>query len=238
MARETRVSDTLTGWFDVRVYNERVSRENWKLKGEDDNIAFTVTFAAGDPAAVHFAAHGKPYTDGSGNPRLRVNFKIGTRCTWFDERAQPIAKPLNSALDGRMYECVIQYSTLEGDPTNPKSPRGYWANAIQLREVQRNPFTAMPGAAPIPPQPCVAPQQQQQQYQQQQYQPQHGQPQQPQSQQQQQYQQQYQQQQQQQMPSGNIGFPPPPVNDIIAQRGQQFPPMFDENGDDNFHLPY
>lgn len=236
MARETRVSDTLTGWFDVKVYNERVSRENWKLKGEDDNIAFTVTFAAGDAAAVHFAAHGKPYTDGSGNPRLRVNFKIGTRCTWFDERAQPIAKPLNSALDGRMYECVIQYSTLEGDPTNPKSPRGYWANAIQLREVQRNPFTAMPGAAPIPPQPCVAPQQQQQQYQQQQYQPQHGQPQQPQSQQQQQYQQQY--QQQQQRPSGNIGFPPPPVNDIIAQRGQQFPPMFDENGDDNFHLPY
>ena len=234
--RELKVSDTLTGWFDVKVYNERVSRENWKLKGEDDNIAFTVTFAAGDTAALPFAAHGKPYTDGSGNPRLRVNFKIGTRCTWFDELAQPIAKPLNSVLDGRMYECVIQYSTLEGDPTNPKSPRGYWANAIQLREVQRNPFTAMPGAAPIPPQPCVAPQQQQQQYQQQQYQPQHGQPQQPQSQQQQQYQQQY--QQQQQRPSGNIGFPPPPVNDIIAQLGQQFPPMFDENGDDNFPLPY
>lgn len=223
MAKETRVTDTLTGWFDVKVYNERVSRENWKLKGEDDNIAFTVTFAAGDTAAMHFAAHGKPYTDGSGNPRLRVNFKIGTRCTWFDERAQPIAKPLNSVLDGRMYECVIQYSTLDGDPTNPKSPRGYWANAIQLREVQRNPFTAMPGAAPVPPQPAAVPPQPadvpQQQYQQQQ--PQY-QPQQP----------QYQQQRQ----SGNIGFPQPPVSDIIAPRGQQFPPMFDEQ--DNTPLPF
>ena len=155
MAKETRVTDTLTGWFDVKVYNERVSRENWKMKGEDDQIAFTVTFAAGDTAAVPFAAHGKPYTDGSGNPRLRVNFKIGTRCTWYDEQAQPIAKPLNSVLDGRQYECVIQYSTLDGDQANPKSPRGYWANAIQLREVQRNPFTAMPGAAPVPPQPDV-----------------------------------------------------------------------------------
>ena len=161
MAKETRVTDTLTGWFDVKVYNERIARENWKLKGEDDNIAFTVTFAAGDTAAMPFAAHGKPYTDGSGNPRLRVNFKIGTRCTWFDERAQPIAKPLNSVLDGKQYECIIQYSTLDGDPANPKSPRGYWANAIQLREVQRNPFTAMPGAAPVPPQPASVQQPQQ-----------------------------------------------------------------------------
>lgn len=200
MAKETRVSDTLTGWFDVKVYNERIARENWKLKGEDDQIAFTVTFAAGDTAAMPFAAHGKPYTDGSGNPRLRVNFKIGTRCTWFDEQAQPIAKPLNSLLDGKQYECIIQYSTLDGDPTNPKSPRGYWANAIQLREVQRNPFTAMPGAAPIPPQPAAVPQQSQ-------YQPQQP-PQHP----------QYQPQQPQCHPQ------PQP------QRGQQFPPMFDEQG--------
>ena len=217
--RDLKVTDTLTGWFDVKVYNERIARENWKLKGEDDNIAFTVTFAAGDTAAMPFAAHGKPYTDGSGNPRLRVNFKIGTRCTWFDERAQPIAKPLNSALDGKQYECVIQYSTLDGDPTNPKSPRGYWANAIQLREVQRNPFTAMPGAAPVPPMP-----QQPQQYQQ----PQPAQP---------QYQQQQQPQQPQyQQPTGNIGFPPPPVDDIIAPRGMSapMPPMYN----DNDNLPY
>ena len=219
MAKELKLTQTLSGWFDVKVYNERIARENWKLKGEDDQIAFTVTFAAGDTAALPFAAHGKPYTDGSGNPRLRVNFKIGTRCDWFDEQAQPIAKPLNSVLDGKQYECVIQYSTLDGDPANPKSPRGYWANAIQLREVQRNPFTAMPGAAPVPPMP-----QQPQQYQQ----PQPAQP---------QYQQQQQPQQPQyQQPTGNIGFPPPPVDDIIAPRGMSapMPPMY--NDSDN--LPY
>ena len=209
MAKETKVSDTLTGWFDVKVYNERIARENWKLKGEDDQIAFTVTFAAGDTAAQPFAAHGKPYADNNGNNRLRVNFKIGNRCTWFDEQAQPIAKPLNSVLDGKQYECIIQYSTLDGDPTNPKSPRGYWADAIQLREVQRNPFTVMPGAAPVPPQPAAVPQQQQPQFQQ----PQFQQP-------------QYQQQQHLQQPPQ------------YQQRGQQFPPMFDENGDDNFPLPY
>ena len=219
MAKELKLTQTLSGWFDVKVYNERIARENWKLKGEDDQIAFTVTFAAGDTAALPFAAHGKPYTDGSGNPRLRVNFKIGTRCDWFDEQAQPIAKPLNSVLDGKQYECVIQYSTLDGDPANPKSPRGYWANAIQLREVQRNPFTAMPGAAPVPPMP-----QQPQQYQQ----PQPAQP---------QYQQQQQPQQPQyQQPTGNIGFPPPPVDDIIAPRGMSapMPPMYN----DNDNLPY
>ena len=219
MAKELKLTQTLSGWFDVKVYNERIARENWKLKGEDDQIAFTVTFAAGDTAALPFAAHGKPYTDGSGNPRLRVNFKIGTRCDWFDEQAQPIAKPLNSVLDGKQYECIIQYSTLDGDPANPKSPRGYWANAIQLREVQRNPFTAMPGAAPVPPMP-----QQPQQYQQ----PQPAQP---------QYQQQQQPQQPQyQQPTGNIGFPPPPVDDIIAPRGMSapMPPMY--NDSDN--LPY
>lgn len=217
MARELKLTQTLTGWFDVKVYNERIARENWKIKGEDDNISFGVTFAAGDPAAVEFSTHGKPYADSNGNPRLRVNFKIGPRCDWFDEQARPISKPLNSVLDGRQYECVIQYSTLDGDPTNPKSPRGYWVNAIQLREVRQNPFAAMPGAAPVPPMPQPQqppiPQQQQQQYQQQQ-----------------------QQYQQQQHPTGNIGFPPPPVDDIITPRGMSapMPPMYN----DNDNLPY
>lgn len=202
MARELKLTQTLTGWFDVRVYNERIPRENWKIKGEDDNIAFTVTFSTADPQAVQFVNHGKPYADANGNTRLRVNFKIGARCRWFNENAQPVAKPSNIDLDGKQFECVIQYNELDGDPTNPKSPRGYWANAIQFREVVTNPFAAMAGAATVPP----IPQQQQQQ-------------------------QQYQQKQ-----TGNIGFPPPPVGDIIAPRGMSapMPPMYN----DNDNLPY
>lgn len=160
MARELKLTNTLTGWFDVKVYNERIPRENWKLKGDDDNIAFTTTFAATDPEATEFAAHGKPYTDGNGNPRVRVNFKIGSRCAWFDEQAHPIARPSNSVLDGKRFEAVIQYNQLDGDPANPKSPRGYWVNAIQFREVQENPFNAMVGAAPVPPMPQQQHQQQ------------------------------------------------------------------------------
>lgn len=166
MARELKLTQTLTGWFDVRVYNERIARENRQIKGDNDNIGFSATFAAGDPAAVAFSTYGKPYADANGNQRLRVTFKIGARCRWFNENAQPVAKPSNIDLDGKQFECVIQYNELDGDPTNPKSPRGYWANAIQFREVVTNPFAAMAGAAPVPPMPQQQQQPQQPQYQQ------------------------------------------------------------------------
>ena len=221
MARELKLTQTLTGWFDVRVYNERIAKENRQIKGENDNISFSATFTAGDPAAVAFATYGKPYADNNGNPRLRVNFKIGHKCRWFDQNANPVAKPSNINLDGKQFEVVLQYNEVAGDPTKPLSPKGYWVDAIQFREVQTNPFAAMAGAAPVPPMP-------QPQYQQQQPQPQY---------QQQQPQPQYQQQQpQQQQPTGNIGFPPPPADDIIAPRGMSapVPPMYK----DSDNLPF
>lgn len=153
MARELKLTQALTGWFDVKVYNERIPKENWKMKGEDANISFGVTFAAGDPAAAAFAAHGKPYADSNGNPRLRVTFKIGQRCRWFDWRALQVTKPSNAELDGKQFEVVIQYNEVAGDPANPKSPRGYWVDAIQFREVKQNPFAAMSVEAPVPPMP-------------------------------------------------------------------------------------
>lgn len=150
-----QVIKEITGWFDVRIYNERITRENWKIKGDDDQIAFTAIFDAASPEALQFAAHGKPYTDNAGNNRVRVTFKIGGRCRWYDEQAQPCAKPTNADLDGKKFEVSIQYNELAGDPKNPKAPRGYWVNAIQFREADTNPFTAMAGAAApvIPPQP-------------------------------------------------------------------------------------
>ena len=181
MARELKLTQTLTGWFDVRVYNERIAKENRQIKGDNDNIGFSATFAAGDPAAVAFSTYGKPYADANGNPRLRVNFKIGRKCRWFDQNANPVAKPSNIDLDGKQFEVVLQYNEVAGDPTKPLSPKGYWVDAIQFREAQINPFAAMVGAAPVPPMP------QQQTMPQPQPQPQ-------------------QQQYQQQQPTGNIGF--------------------------------
>lgn len=170
MAKELKLTQMLTGWFDVRVFNERIARENRQIKGENDNIGFSVSFAAGDPAAVAFATHGKPYADANGNQRLRVNFKIGRSCRWFDANTNPVAKPANIDLDGKQFEVVMQYNELEGDPSKPLSPRGYWVDAIQFREVQQNPFSAMPGAAPVPPMPQQT-QQTQQQHHQHQHQP-------------------------------------------------------------------
>lgn len=152
-----QIIQNITGWFDVRVYNERVSRENWKLKGDDDNISFTATFDAGSQEAQQFSAHGKPYTDNAGNNRVRVTFKIGGRCRWYDQQAQPCAKPTNAELDGKKFEASIQYNELAGDVNNPKAPRGYWVNAIQFREADINPFTAMVGAAAAPVAPIAAP---------------------------------------------------------------------------------
>lgn len=146
----------IQGWFDVKVYNDRQPRENWKLKADTDNIAFTATFDASSPEAAQFAAHGKPYKDNGGNNRVRVTFKIGGKCRWYDENAQPAEKPANAELDGKRYEVSIQYNELAGDPKNPKAPRGYWVNAIQFREAETNPFAAMGAttvgfAAPAPP---------------------------------------------------------------------------------------
>lgn len=150
-----QVTGIMTGWFDVRVYSERLTREQWKIKGEDDNIAFTTTFEAGSAEAAAFAEHGKPYSDNNGNQRVRVTFKIGGRCGWFDENAQPVPKPANEDLDGSRWEARIVYNSLPKDPANPKKPSGYWANSVQFRKVLDNPFEAMPGAQPVPPAPPV-----------------------------------------------------------------------------------
>lgn len=192
------MTQTLTGWFDVKVYNERIPRENRQIKGENDNIGFSATFAAGDPAAVQFVNHGKPYLDANGNQRLRVTFKIGPRCRWFDENANPVTKPSNVDLDGKRFEVVMQYNEVAGEPAKPLSPKGYWVDAIQFREAQVNPFAAMAGAAPVPPMPQPQPRQQQQPQPQPQQQPQQYQQQQP----------QYQQQQQQQTTGMSAPIPP------------------------------
>lgn len=146
----------MTGWFDVRKFKENVARDQWKIKGEDDNIAFTTTFEAGSAEAAAFAEHGKPYADSNGAARVRVTFKIGKRCRWFDENAQAVPKPANEELDGCRWEAKIVYNTLPKDPNNPKKPSGYWANSVQFRKVLDNPFEAMPGVPPVPPVPDTA----------------------------------------------------------------------------------
>ena len=219
MAREQFMTKKLTGYFDVREYKEGKSREQRRLLSNTETIGFTVTFNADDAELQQYLQFAKP-VEKNGATRYYVSFKINYKCNWFDENAQPTERPDSSYLENKPFEVIMRYAVVVPQgvfvptPQNPidKRARGYWANAIQFREAVTNPFTAMPGAAPVPPIPQHPQQTQQPQYQQQQ--------------QTQQPQQQPQYQQQPQQPTGNVGFQ--------SGMSSPMPPMY--NDSDN--LPY
>lgn len=138
MATE-KLTGKLTGWFSVRTFKQGVPRENWKMRGDDENISFDVVF---DTIPDQFKDFAKEFTTANGEQRWRVSFKIGGKCRWYDAAAQQVDRPANADLDGKRYECNIQYATVMPDPKNDKSPRGYWARAVQFAEADRNPFAA------------------------------------------------------------------------------------------------
>ena len=149
---ELKKQTGLSGFFDVKIFNARVDRSLWKIKGEEDNITFRAVMPY--QQARERQLTGKEFTGKDGARLVAVTFKIGGRCRWFDEMAQEIGKPTNDLLDGVRYNVNVQYREVLPDPTNPMSPRGYWANAIQAQKVERNPFQAMVDGAPV----VVAPQ--------------------------------------------------------------------------------
>ena len=212
------LTEKLTGWFDVREYRANTPKEQQRMKSDDQNITFSTTFDDCPPAFAEFA---KPYTDGNGNRRFRVSFKIGARCRWFDGDALPVDRPTNAELDGVRFEVRVQYNTIR--PTNPndeKAARGYWANAVQFEMVNDNPFDAFAPQRPFSQQ--AKPHMQN-----------HQQAQPPQMQNHQQAQPQMQNHQQAQQHGGYQPPMPPPL-------GGQMPPMdgntFDGSGDQN--LPF
>ena len=138
---DLKKQQALTGYFDVRIYNARVDRSLWKLKGEEDNITFRAVISY--EQARERQLTGKEFTGKDGTRMVAVTFKIGGRCRWFDELAQETGKPTNDQLDGVRYNVNVQYREVLPDPKNPMSPRGYWANAIQVQKVETNPFQAM-----------------------------------------------------------------------------------------------
>ena len=129
----------MTGWFSVRTFKQGVPRENWKMRGDDENITFDVVF---DHNPSVFSDFSKKFTTADGQQRWRVSFKIGQKCRWYDAAAQHVERPCNADLDGRMFKVNIQYATVMPDPNKEKSPRGYWARAIQFKACDTNPFSA------------------------------------------------------------------------------------------------
>lgn len=144
------LTNKITGFFDVKVYNAKTDKANWKTKVEDEQISFTATFPE---LKKEFEKYAKPYTNKDGVQRFAVQFKIGSKCRWFDEYAKQVTKPTNESLDKKRFEVVIQYNQLDGNPAQ-KEASGYWVNAIQFKEFVENPFTAFeprPKAQPFEP---------------------------------------------------------------------------------------
>ena len=126
------------GYFDVRQYNDKKPREQWKLKGDDETIGFG--FTTTEPG--EFAEFARQYEAKDGATAYRVNFKIGGRCQWFGPDGRRIDRPTNAELEADRWECVIDYNVLHG-AEGSKEARGYWVNAIQCKKVGRYEFAPM-----------------------------------------------------------------------------------------------
>ena len=135
-------TEMIKGYFDVKEYNEKKPREMWKLKGEDAQIAFTTIFSE-DLLPEYLAEFAKEYTNKDGDKCYRVTFKIGSKCAWFNPIGYAVDKPTNETLDGKLYECKIDFATLHA--ITEKGANGYWANGVQFRECQKMMFAPMDG---------------------------------------------------------------------------------------------
>lgn len=143
-----KITEKLTGFFNVRKYKEGKPREQWAMLSDGENITFNTVF---HDLPADFQQFAKEYTDASGNRRWRVSFKITPRCRWYDHNAEAVDRPTNSELDGKRYNARISYNVvIPSNPDDTKAARGFWANAIQYEEYIDNPFTPLASCVSMP----------------------------------------------------------------------------------------
>lgn len=126
--------DFIKGYFDVREYNAKKQRSERTIKGEDATITFDVVYDAQNlPEQV--AKHAKSYVK-DGVTKFIVKFKISKTTKWFeriDGKVLSVERPSNVELDGKRYECCVDYRELNGDPGKQEAC-GYWVNGIVIKE--------------------------------------------------------------------------------------------------------
>lgn len=71
---------------------------------------------------------------------VRVKFKIGANCKWFDKYARPCARPTNAELESKRYMVQLDFTKKEKDLAQPLKPSGYWVNSIMINPIEANPF--------------------------------------------------------------------------------------------------
>lgn len=126
--------DNAKGYFDVREYNAKKVRTERTMKADDATITFDVVFNGQDlPEQV--AKHAKSY-EKDGQTRFIVKMKISKTAKWFEQvngHVTNVARPTNADLDGKRFECCVDFRELNGDP-NKQEACGYWVNGILFKE--------------------------------------------------------------------------------------------------------
>ena len=137
----------LSGYFDCRVFRQGVAKENRPMKQDGDTVAFSVGFAE---YPKEFAADGGEQfireAEVNGLKRWYVSFKVGRICRFFGKDGSKIERPTNADLDGKRWDACLQYKVLNGDAAKLE-PRGFWADAIQLKPADEITFAPMEGQA-------------------------------------------------------------------------------------------
>lgn len=143
-------TQVISGYFDCRIFRQGVAKENRQMKPEGDTIGFNVGFAE---YPQEFAKNGAAgyirEAEVNGLKRWYVTFKVGRICRFFDKDGKHIDRPANADLDGKRWDCCIQYKVLNGDPTKLQ-PRGLWADAVQLKPADEITFAPMDGGTAAP----------------------------------------------------------------------------------------
>ena len=144
MATQAQRTSLVSGWFDCRIYRNGVAKEARPMKQDGDTIAFSLSFAE-YPQEFASGAEFIKRKDVNGQGRYYVTIKVGRICAFFDKSGKKIDRPKNEEIDGKRFDAVIQYKVLKGDAAKME-PRGFWADAIQMRPSDDLAFAPMDDA--------------------------------------------------------------------------------------------
>ena len=144
MATQAQRTSLVSGWFDCRIYRNGVAKEARPMKQDGDTIAFSLSFAE-YPQEFASGAEFIKRKDVNGQARYYVTIKVGRICAFFDKSGKKIDRPKNEEIDGKRFDAIIQYKVFKGD-ADKMEPRGFWADAIQMRPSDDLAFAPMDDA--------------------------------------------------------------------------------------------
>lgn len=145
---QSHKTQMLSGYFDCRVFRNGVAKESRPMKQDGETISFSVGFSEyPDAFKVDGGDEFIKETIVNDAKRWYVTFKVGKICAFFDRNGQRAERPTNEMLDGKRWDVCLQYKVLHGDAAKLQ-PRGFWADAIQLKPADEISFEPMEGATP------------------------------------------------------------------------------------------